>query len=707
MLDLGTPMVTQGWTFTMGIANLFLIVAFIIIAFATILKMEPYGLKKALPKLIIVALLINFSLLFVKISVDITNFVFNTLINNLTVNGESLIITVMDALFAQGFTTVGWYIVWTAGMATAMLIPYVNVAVQAGLIFGLPLFLPILFRVLVYTIIMAGLAIIFLLYAFVFLARIFIIQILAIFSPLAFVCLIFPATQKYWSLWLKHLIGWLLAGVFFLFLLILAFGVVLPNLEDTADIISGVEQESLFISLLNVMVFGGLIYYLLLLAFMLVVIAVGKKLIPASAQAIISQGGNFLKGAALPFAKSYGQALTDVSTRAAIAGKERKERQLQLEKKAEAGKLTKDEQAEIKRNRGAWGKITSVGGGFLGGWGRATTRLSGSTLDLEADKIRQKTIKEAEEKFGDNHQAAMEVWGRWEKRGAQTGKLHFFQSATENSARLKYLDDKGGGKAINKIDEKNTNLIKSGMQSLAASGNPKDLESLWVHNRIREIVSLDKALHGQIKDKIMPDGLNDKVVWEMIEKDMKINGETASEALKKNRAVAQEKIMEKAMSIKAIKRLKDKDIEKMDVDTVNQQAEEIVRFNSKLIPKIYNEHGQEALNAITRSIEKLGWEEIVKTNPTLLKQMINNPYYKSIIPMEQFKGKDTFKGLGAKDEEILKQINNTVATIHENAKTFRQNEENWRKQHQTEHKKTASTPWNVTGGDSKINKNKT
>src|SRR3989344_6231209 len=69
----GIDAVTIGWTITRDIANIFFIFALLIIAIATILRLESYGAKQLLPKLIIVALLINFSLVIAFTVVDASN----------------------------------------------------------------------------------------------------------------------------------------------------------------------------------------------------------------------------------------------------------------------------------------------------------------------------------------------------------------------------------------------------------------------------------------------------------------------------------------------------------------------------------------------------------------------------------------------------------------------------------------------------------
>jgi len=87
MMDLGFNRSYQsvaevGWHVTRDISNMFFILFMIIVAFATILKIENYGIKKLLPKIIGIALLINFSLVICYFVVDITNITANFFIKD-------------------------------------------------------------------------------------------------------------------------------------------------------------------------------------------------------------------------------------------------------------------------------------------------------------------------------------------------------------------------------------------------------------------------------------------------------------------------------------------------------------------------------------------------------------------------------------------------------------------------------------------------
>ena len=81
---LNNPMINTGWQITRDLANLGFVLFIIIIAIATILRMQQYGAKSALGKLIAVALLVNFSLVFAGIFIDFSNMLTNFFIKNIT-----------------------------------------------------------------------------------------------------------------------------------------------------------------------------------------------------------------------------------------------------------------------------------------------------------------------------------------------------------------------------------------------------------------------------------------------------------------------------------------------------------------------------------------------------------------------------------------------------------------------------------------------
>lgn len=66
--------IDTGWTLFRDIANLLIIGLFTFIALAIILGLKDYGEKKLIARVLAVAILLNFSLLFTKIIIDVSNF---------------------------------------------------------------------------------------------------------------------------------------------------------------------------------------------------------------------------------------------------------------------------------------------------------------------------------------------------------------------------------------------------------------------------------------------------------------------------------------------------------------------------------------------------------------------------------------------------------------------------------------------------------
>src|SRR3989338_1978259 len=67
------PVVQIGWTLSRDMANMAFILIMLGIAFATILQMDTFGVKKKLVPLIAMALLLNFSLVACGVFIDIGN----------------------------------------------------------------------------------------------------------------------------------------------------------------------------------------------------------------------------------------------------------------------------------------------------------------------------------------------------------------------------------------------------------------------------------------------------------------------------------------------------------------------------------------------------------------------------------------------------------------------------------------------------------
>lgn len=96
--------VQRGWQIVLNFTNLGFILAIIVIAFATILQIENYGMKKTLAKLIIAALLVNFSLVIAGSIISLSNSVSGFFMKNSLGNQQYMANALSAAMQPQQFS---------------------------------------------------------------------------------------------------------------------------------------------------------------------------------------------------------------------------------------------------------------------------------------------------------------------------------------------------------------------------------------------------------------------------------------------------------------------------------------------------------------------------------------------------------------------------------------------------------------------------
>jgi len=189
----GNPAVKVGWPLVRDLANMIIVLGFVIIGVATALRVREYEAKQLLGKLIIVALFVNFSLLICGVVIDASNILINFFagLGDLSDYGKffnsSAIKTVIDIAM--------------------------NVNKDNPVAFLIKALSVVVFNLLLVVVIS--------LYTFLFAFRIVAIWLLVILSPLAFVLSVFPATRKFYEMWINNFIQWCFVGVpatFFLYL---------------------------------------------------------------------------------------------------------------------------------------------------------------------------------------------------------------------------------------------------------------------------------------------------------------------------------------------------------------------------------------------------------------------------------------------------------------------------------------------------------
>ena len=304
-VGLDNGIVNAGWHFTSGLANLAFILIFIVIALSYILRLDNFGfnnfeIKKALPRLVIIALLVNFSLLFVKMLSDI-GWIAQGSFRSVFFEGGGFATAAIESLKASSGNLIGVIVGIPAAYMLIALVPYLNVAALIA-IGGLVLATGggALTGVISQTVMVIAfnfiLGFIFLVFAALFLIRIAVIWLLAILAPLAFMAFILPNTKKYFDDWLKALIQWTLLGIVVFFLMGLGIKLFGLTMLDEGQGIAFQDEGGLG----KWEFFGTFYKYIFLVVYLVVVLVFCKKLVPAGAQAIWSavEKGTMATGAA-------------------------------------------------------------------------------------------------------------------------------------------------------------------------------------------------------------------------------------------------------------------------------------------------------------------------------------------------------------------------------------------------------------------------
>jgi len=176
-----SPVVVEGWTMVLGISNMFFVVILLIIAFSTILRIEKYNYKKWLPKLILMAILINFSKTICGLMIDAAQIIMLSFVNSFKTIGGTNFVNMM------GITD--WHELNEPGDGWAVMGAY---------------FLAVVYVIIAIVVIAAMLG--------VLLMRIIMIWIYVVLSPLAFLLGSFPNGQTHASKWWAQFTENLIAG---------------------------------------------------------------------------------------------------------------------------------------------------------------------------------------------------------------------------------------------------------------------------------------------------------------------------------------------------------------------------------------------------------------------------------------------------------------------------------------------------------------
>ncbi len=297
---LDNPFVETGWSIVLNFTNLGFVLAIIVIAFATIVGLQSYGMKKALWKLIVAALLVNFSLaiagFFIEASDGLTNFFKGKIQGTSQVGLSTKLAAVVNPQFmlsgqefgrlkAQVQSQNSQTTSSTTGAASSSVPIGSQVSADSGTVLesdaerkafvadtsGANPFstalkgIATLLFVALFTILAA---LTFLGLAATLLVRYIYLTFLLILSPVIWLAWIFPSTAQWWKWWWKKLLHWLIFApmvLFFLYLTIFvvnaypkAFVQYAPNNLSNQPIVMDVGYISQLVMILGILM-GGLI----------------------------------------------------------------------------------------------------------------------------------------------------------------------------------------------------------------------------------------------------------------------------------------------------------------------------------------------------------------------------------------------------------------------------------------------------------------
>ncbi|MBI2446321.1 MAG: hypothetical protein HYV51_00685 [Parcubacteria group bacterium] len=204
------PIVTIGWGITRDLANMFFILILLIISFATVLRIKSWAISQLWWKVVVAALLINFSLVIAGFVIDFAN--------------------ILTAFFLNGITGGGSFGTITTKLAASMqILNFYNPTRTEGIIAGVTQFgaagiaatVGIILTLvgLIITVFVFGAAMIFLI------VRILHIWLLLIFAPIVWMLWILPATSGYFSKWWSSFLQWTFFAPIFVFMIYLSLSI--------------------------------------------------------------------------------------------------------------------------------------------------------------------------------------------------------------------------------------------------------------------------------------------------------------------------------------------------------------------------------------------------------------------------------------------------------------------------------------------------
>ncbi len=199
------PQIIEAWKIVRDFCNMLFILVLLMIAFASILRLENYSMKRWLPKVVIMAVLINFSRIIVGILIDGSQIVMLTFVDSFSAGGGNFV----------AFLQIDQYLTILDNTTKVADLRMLSIAYILATIFSIIALITMLAILIV------------------FVMRVIYLWIYVALSPLAFLMMAFPGGQKYASEYWGELTKYLLNGPVLAFFIWLALSALnqLNNLD--------------------------------------------------------------------------------------------------------------------------------------------------------------------------------------------------------------------------------------------------------------------------------------------------------------------------------------------------------------------------------------------------------------------------------------------------------------------------------------------
>jgi len=264
-----------GWRTLRDVVNLFFIFILLYIAIATILQVEGFNTKKLLTNIIVVALLVNFSLVITRAIVDVSNVVALEFYNSITVTGTAVGTPKnIGAIFVEGLRIES---VWDVTNPSTL---GSNVEASLSSIILITSLGSVLLLVVAFVLLAA---------AILFVIRSVVLMILMVLAPLGFLAMILPQTQKYAHQWWHALFSQAFFAPFYM-ILFAAYATMIQNVDNNA-LLAKAKTESWADTLTNWTQQSALILnFAVLIGLAIGILVVAKMVGAAGASTTIAWG---------------------------------------------------------------------------------------------------------------------------------------------------------------------------------------------------------------------------------------------------------------------------------------------------------------------------------------------------------------------------------------------------------------------------------